>query len=303
MIPIKNSNLNNFAQEHLEAIQQHLNNSNTKFTYDNINHWFMTNGSNLSFSEVILADMSKLTKIKNAYRGSNVSDEVKYIKDTLYSAYFAKSTKFLIDTEYNAAKLVEKLGIIVCPYCNRNYINNVTYASRGIKRTSQIDHYFCKENYPFLAMSFYNLVPSCPSCNHIKSNKRIYYSPYDVRFKSNNLMRFNYKIKSLDFIEDSSQIEININSLNRRINSNIDVFSLSSQYILHKDIVQELLKRKIVYTDTKLKELKNDFKDIFKNDEDMKRTLFGNYLSENDLHKRPLAKLMSDIYGEINDYT
>ncbi|RFU67478.1 hypothetical protein D0469_14585 [Peribacillus saganii] len=300
MIPITNSNLPVLANEHFEAIKIHLKNLRTKYTYNDINNWFRANGPNLSFKEVILADMKELPRIKNAYHGIPISDEIKYIRDNLYSDYFANSSKYLIDTEYNAAKLVQKLGIMVCPYCNRNYINNVTYSNRGLKRTSQMDHYYSKEKYPFLAMSFYNLVPSCPSCNHIKSNKRIYFSPYDTRFKSRELLHFNFKIKSIDFIHDASQLEITLTALNKRINSNINTLRLNSQYKIHKDIVQELFKNKIIYTETKLKEIHRDFNGLFTNEEDMKRTLFGNYLSENDLHKRPLSKLISDIYNTID---
>lgn len=301
MIPISNSNLKIFAREHLEAITNHLKNSRTKFTYNDINKWFRANGSHLSFEEVILADMKQLPRIKNAYLRSPISDEITYIRDTLYSANFANSSKYLIDTEYNAAKLVQKLEITVCPYCNRNFINNVTYSNRGLKRTSQMDHYYCKEKYPFLAMSFYNLVPSCPSCNHIKSNKRIYFSPYDTRFKSSELLHFNFKIKSIDFIHDSNQLEVTLTSLNKRMNSNIDTLKLNSQYEIHKGVVQELFKKKLLYTETKLNEIQRDFNGLFTSEEDMKRTLFGNYITEIDIHRRPLAKLTSDIYFELDN--
>lgn len=301
MIPIKNSNLNTFALEHFEAIKAHIDNSRTKYIYNDIDHWFRTNGSHISFKDVILADMKKLPQIKNAYKSSTFTDEVKYIKDNLYSSYFANSSNYLIDTDYNAAKLIQKLGIIVCPYCNRNFINNVTYSNRGLKRTSQMDHYYCKEKYPFLAMSFYNLIPSCPSCNHIKSTKRIYYSPYDTRFKPSDLLNFNFKIKSIDFLHSVDQLEITLTSINKRINSNIDTFKLKSQYEIHRDIIQELFKKKLIYTEIKLKEIQENFEGLFNDEEDMKRTLFGNYLDEENIHKRPLAKLTSDIYDELSN--
>lgn len=301
MIPITNSKLPILAQEHFKAIKKHLDNSRTKYTYNDINTWFRSNGTKLSFKEVILADMKELPSIKNAYKGSTISNEIKYIKDNLYSAYFANSSKYLIDTEYNAAKLVQKLGIIVCPYCNRNFINNVTYSNRGLKRTSQMDHYYSKEKYPFLGMSFYNLVPSCPSCNHIKGNKRIYFSPYDKRFKSSELLNFNFTIKSVDFIQDASQLDITLTALNKRISSNINTLKLDSQYEIHRDLVQELFKKRLMYTKTKLDEIQRDFNGLYVNEEDMKRTIFGYYLEESNLHRRPLSKLLSDIYNELDN--
>lgn len=300
MIPIKNTKLTDFAYEHFEAIKKHLNNSRTKFTYDDINRWFRANGSGISFEEVLLADMKQLPKIKNAYSSSVITEEIKYIKNNLYSYYFANSSNSLIDSDYNGAKLVNNLKITVCPYCNRNYINNVTYANRGLKRTSQIDHFYCKEKYPYLAMSFYNLVPSCPACNHIKSNNRIFYSPYDSRFNASDLLSFNFRINSIDFIHDHSQLDITITSLHKRIRSNINILKLNSQYNIHRDVVLELFKKKLMYTETKLNEFSSDFNDLFIDTDEMKRTLFGNYLNEEELDKRPLAKLMSDIYLELN---
>jgi hypothetical protein len=299
MIPIKHNNLSTFAQEHLEAIKTHLNNSRTKYNYDDIDNWFKINGTHLSFEDAILADMEQLPRIKNAYYGSPITDEIKYIRDNLYSSYFANSSNYMIDTEYNAAKLVQKLEIVVCPYCNRNFINNVTYANRGLKRTSQMDHYYPKEKYPFLAMSFYNLIPSCSSCNHIKSNKTIYFSPYDKRFNSSDLLRFNFNIRSINFIHDTNYLEVTITAINKRIISNINTFKLESQYKMHKDIVQELFKKKLIYAGTKLNEIQKDFEGLFSDEDEMKRTIFGNYLSENDIHKRPLSKLISDIYNEM----
>ena len=92
-------------------------------------------------------------------------------------------------------------------------------------------------------MSFYNLVPSCPSCNHIKSNKSIYLSPYNKRFKSSDLLHFNFKIKSIEFIKDASQLEITLISSNKRMISNIETLKIDSQYRIHKDVVQEIFKK------------------------------------------------------------
>jgi hypothetical protein len=60
--------------------------------------------------------------------------------------------------------IIKKTGVKVCPYCNLAY----TY-SRGNRTTAQLDHFFCKAEYPMFSLSFYNLIPCCPACNRIKS--------------------------------------------------------------------------------------------------------------------------------------
>lgn len=75
---------------------------------------------------------------------------------------------------------VDILGETVCPYCNRMYIN------RSSDHTvCQFDHFFDIGTYPILAVSFYNLVPCCATCNLVKKEKKLGYSPYDTDTGSN----------------------------------------------------------------------------------------------------------------------
>lgn len=218
----------------------------------------------------------------------------------MYSGYFARSSKCLGKSGYNAAELIDKLGIKVCPYCNRNFINNATYGEQGVRRTSQVDHFFSKDKYPYLAMSFYNLVPSCPSCNHLKGNQSIDYSPYDKRFKTNELLHFDYQFLSIDGFDDERQLKVTLKSINEHMDRNICVLRLESQYKMHNDIVFEMIKKKQIYTDSRLTEIEKHFGHLFLNKEEMRRVLYGNYLQEEAFHKRPLSKLTSDIYRKVD---
>src|SRR5690606_28834361 len=61
-----------------------------------------------------------------------------------------------------------------CTYCNREYI--FIYKKKGKGMVPQFDHWFAKKDYPLLALSFYNLIPSCATCNTIKSS-----TPFNLR--------------------------------------------------------------------------------------------------------------------------
>jgi len=89
---------------------------------------------------------------------------------------------------YGAYTFVQTLDLKTCPYCNRNYtflVNDETGKLRP-----EIDHFYPKSIYPFLAMSFFNLIPSCSICNHTKSNivKENLDNPYDIRNSNYHLL-------------------------------------------------------------------------------------------------------------------
>lgn len=67
-------------------------------------------------------------------------------------------------------QFINSLGLKICPYCGRNHIN---VAVGDTVSKPSIDHFLPKSRYPFLAISFRNMVPCCHTCNDI-SNKGSY---------------------------------------------------------------------------------------------------------------------------------
>jgi hypothetical protein len=61
--------------------------------------------------------------------------------------------------------LLNEIFIPVCPYCNREVTISVRDSRSKKKHLLDIDHYFSKARYPFLSLSFYNLIPACHVCN------------------------------------------------------------------------------------------------------------------------------------------
>lgn len=214
--------------------------------------------------------------------------------------------KFKEEKEYHAYKLVENLGIKTCPYCNRSYISFVKNDEK--KTRPQLDHFYPKAIYPFLACSFYNLIPSCSACNHMKSADDSYKDektgdlvhPYNVK---NSDFTFSYTFDNLDILksidkknirfEDEEKIKI---TLDTKYKKNNEYFQIETIYQNHKDIVIELILKEINYPKSYIDELiKNDFG----TEEEIYRFIFSNYLKIDDLHKRPLSKLTRDIVEEL----
>lgn len=79
-----------------------------------------------------------------------------------------KSAKF---QDSMAGTLVKSIGLVVCPYCSRNYIAPITEPADTIYRPD-LDHFYAKSIYPYFALCVHNLVPSCSACNcRIKGSK------------------------------------------------------------------------------------------------------------------------------------
>lgn len=64
--------------------------------------------------------------------------------------------------DFDKLEFIKRINIDTCPYCNRSY---TYYLSKIGKIKPQIDHFYPTNIYPFLALTFYNLIPSCQTCN------------------------------------------------------------------------------------------------------------------------------------------
>lgn len=91
-------------------------------------------------------------------------------------AYFHEiMKKVFVKGMYENEKLFDKGDHVrrvdneICPYCGRNYIYFAYHPTRSNKNTMVkpcIDHFLPKDQYPYLAMCYYNLIPSCTGCNN-----------------------------------------------------------------------------------------------------------------------------------------
>jgi len=203
---------------------------------------------------------------------------------------------------------INELDIKVCPYCNRNYIFNFLKSNKK-NATAQLDHFFDKGTYLYLAVSMYNLVPSCSTCNQRKSTKKVdIFYPYLESF--NESVKFQYDgIKSLkyftnqklDFFEDE-RVMFHLKPIKNinKVKKHIEVFNLENLYAEHKDIVSELLQKRVIYSDSYIDELFDQYEGtLFKNREDLLRLITCGYISDEEIGKRPLSKLIKDISIEL----
>ena len=305
MIKIQNNNLEQIAYEHYEALKNYIE-IKSKYKLETIDNWIKDCfGKKWNFKFIILAKPKELEEL---IKKSKCNNDFKYFI-TLYDYFIErKNPKLRVNNNpYNAYYLIKKLNINTCPYCNRNTIYNLNYSS---KRTSKLDHFYPKSKYPFLAVSFYNLIPSCKICNFIKndSDKKDYINPYDDRFDMNKSVRFTFKILNSEFYYslDGFKISCNLNESisndeKNRIKNNIKDFKLFDLYKNHKDIVLELIQKEVIYNDSYLDELFKSYEGtLFKNREDLQKLVSGGFIEDESINKRPLSKLIKDITTELD---
>lgn len=210
-------------------------------------------------------------------------------------------------------QLATRLDIKSCPYCNRSYTFSLTDSGGVKKGRPDFDHFMPKTSNQLLALSFFNLIPSCKICNgpSVKSSKSVSYethfNPYEDNVKS-GLMRFTYYPNNYEAsVGMSEDLEIALNysgdssdnRLQTKIKGNISLFYLDDTYKHHTDIVQEIIRKRTISNDRYIEELQNTYSHLNLSVEEAYRIAFGNYYNEKDFHKRPIAKLTKDIAIEM----
>ncbi len=194
---------------------------------------------------------------------------------------------------------INRIKVDTCPYCNRNYIYTT---SRNKKIKPEIDHFYPKYKYPQLALSYYNLVPSCKSCNGFgaKEDKDPFtedlINPYLLQMDD---FVFTHKIKNIAIINPlvgKSDVEIHFKSA---LQGHLNVFNLKDLYELHHDHVLELIIKKRLKYSKKYRDYLSSYKGLQFSKSEIDRMILGNYTLEKEQHKRPLSKLYQDIGREL----
>ena len=336
-----------------------------------------------------------INKIQNKYKKDFFNNIIKpkySYKDHILKTFGYKEFR----ENKNGYWFAENLNVKVCPYCNREYTFRFPIY-KAKKQTNKLkfvtdkkilfdfDHYLAKEKYPYLSLSFFNLIPSCSICNSrfkhsIEFDYENYIYPYEESFE--NEITFNIKFKSKeDLLIDcykkeyitfmSKNVKINFNEENNleclkefenlmetktkewvsknkdkfekdkfkkyysnnfgtsffygnlnsfeiyfkennlkndliiqkkieKAKNNIRVFRLKEVYNQNKDIAMEIFQKSIIYSDAYLETLFKQYEGtLFKNFEHLKGLIYGNYITDDEIHKRPLAKLTKDIIEEL----
>ena len=198
---------------------------------------------------------------------------------------------------------VRKLGIKSCVYCNAQFSITIEKDRGKYSGMYELDHYYPKSKYPFLATSFFNLQPCCSHCNKTKNDRLGEFNLYTKNFDLIDPFSFSLDKKSILrylLTQNEKELEITFNSSNQDLKKNHEkLFHITELYIEHKDIVEEIIWKAKIYNKSYKENLSKSFSRLFPRTTNFNRFILGNYDSPTDIHKRPLAKLVQDIAKQL----
>ncbi len=258
---------------------------------------------NFSFFNITITKTSLEEIKKEAVNHINsILNHEELINDTLEIF----SYKDFVDNDtWGRHKVISSLNIPVCPYCNRQYITNYGEKNNE-KTTADLDHYYPKSKYPYLALSLYNFIPSCQICNsRMKGDKEGHLYPYNDEcgdkaiFKtSNNSINGILNSKATDF-----EIEFDIqehkitqkekdNGYLQRLEKSKEIFKLEEVYkTSHNQYILDMLHTIEHYPDSYLETVNELF------DENLTKTIKK---KEEELEKVTVQEEKDKIENELN---
>lgn len=251
------------------------------------------------FREIILAGEKEL----EAYSRVNVPEFMFEIMKGLYTDFTQHSENGIS----NAHFFFRELNIRTCPYCNRHYTFSLdANDEENDKVAPEYDHFYNKKDYPLLAVSFYNLVPSCHSCNHAKGIRTVKINPYFSGFKRKFELqdKEGNRMPVDEIINQKKEGKIGFGKLEEEERAkdeqeNINTFGLQGLYEMHDDYINEIVEKTIAYNPTVRQSLVDAFQDQAYSPQQVFDFVWGKYLTEAQYDKRPLSKLTRDILEQL----
>ncbi|SDI12177.1 hypothetical protein SAMN05216466_12743 [Paraburkholderia phenazinium] len=240
----------------------------------------------------IIADAESTCKPLSKGQVKNFNSSAKKAFD--YSLFCQKNVQ-----RWSAYKLCAKARNTICPYCNQAFSFTVVGTTGSYRPT--LDHFFPKAEYPYLALSLYNLVPSCYICNSsLKGTKNF--------FKTRHL----HPLEDID--EDVLRFEIVSSNGNYTFDQLLHDDKLLSEFgtvqprtqspIAKRSIETFLLKERFAANLPTIKRFIRDRRDLNKNSINMYSELFGRKMEVTDLLRfdpeeyknQMLGKILRDMY-------
>lgn len=258
-------------------------------------------------------------------------EELREIIDEIENEDFWKDDKEDLKKMFDYGKLstkirnffIKNLTLNTCYYCNIDYINNLEITVKKDTETKQyglfqLDHFLAKSIYPLFALSLYNFVPSCATCNaKLKgaTEFKTKLSPTSEDFKYDDCVKFKLFFKKEDkgfcLTKTETSLTYSGNKDNyKQYEDNYKeyeaIFKTNDRYAFHNREVKELLEKRTRYTDKYLEDIVKALNYDIKSIEgkvlfhQLKRDIFGKEIfDKTPAETKPFTKLKRDIAKDI----
>lgn len=288
MIKIYNKNLKSFSLYYYNAIKNFVNRKGSHNKIDKLNKLVNKYFQGKSFEDLITGEPYELKKFVDLWNNNkNNKKRDFHFFLTLYN-YLNQ------DIIFYRKELLKEIDFDVCPYCNRNFIYDVDKT-----RLSEFDHYFPKSKYPFLAISFFNLIPVCKTCNHIKKEKTDpIINPYDDTINFNEI-KFEMELKKIN--EINIKLSTNNSSLTLLVDNHNMILKIDELYNYNKNYIKELVLNRLIYNETYINEILTKYGDRlnFTSKNDIIDIVINDYQSDSCYKRKPYSKMSRDLCDEL----
>ncbi|KLD96530.1 HNH endonuclease [Aliarcobacter butzleri] len=247
---------------------------------------------NKDLENILTLNQDEIINILEKNKNKSSLSKLKHVFN--YDKFQSEITKFFTDN----------FDFRTCFYCNKDFITNFE-ADKEVS-TFQLDHFYDKGTYPYLALSFYNLIPSCPTCNSKKVKGSANTFENNCIAPNSQNFDFHKKVKFKLLLDDScknlhikskNDIDITLKEQFTDIyDKYIEIFKLNERYKAHKDIVFNMIQKAELYPQSRLKELENLTGIPF---QQIKKDIFNLIDESEDLSKQPFSKLIVDMSKEL----
>jgi hypothetical protein len=216
-------------------------------------------------------------------------NEIKTIKGIYIDKYITLFNKIRNDF---GAKLQKENEIFLCPYCQRNYVNIIQKNNLIIK--PDLDHFYPKVKYPFLAVTLENLVPACQVCNSRLKKEIDFYrikhlhplNPSENIFKKINFL---YLGNKNIYIEKKAL-------LSNQEQQYLETFRIEEIYNHHTEILDDILVKNKKYNYVKKNHILKTCPSIGM--KTIKELVFHEYINIDD-KKIPMSSLKKSLFEKI----
>ena len=224
--------------------------------------------------------------------------EIGFIKHMFnYESYIQQKKNI----SFEIAKIMD---VNTCIYCNRQYIITVEENEDKWIRP-EYDHWFSQSYYPDLALSYYNLIPSCKYCNStLKHNKVMTFNKYIHPYNDDKTgFVFRYIPMGNGYSVDVQIDESLPNDYQQKVKETLKLFKTREIYNAHSEFeLKDLLEISNDYPGDYIETLLSTvIKDLNVSEEDVYRMLFGIEYEAMKYHIRPFSKFKIDIIKQIKE--
>jgi len=292
-------------QEHRDGLKPYL---LRKIRESNLNR-LLKNFIESKLEDILTSKPEDLININDLLLGhSAYKNSLKpKIKKIFNYKYFATKG----NNRYDAYALAAKLQIRTCLYCNRNYTLTVDKGSRKDDKfiRPEFDHFFDQDDYPLLALSVFNLVPSCKTCNSTLKHTAKFKLSENIHPYVDDVIS-DYKYQYLPYtvsaiLGGSADLGVKLTAtssdaiINQKIANSTEVFRLNEIFSAHSEELKDIFDIRHRFSQRYLIELVEKYDKLGLDYDDIYRIVFGTYTREANFSKRPFSKIKKDILIEL----